>query len=131
MSTTSYINSSPFVINRVRRPPAGINMSMPEKGSVSGFQNRRRKSFLSLFTKWTLPVHGSTSTLPLGLGSCLRMMIVADRGKVLSFALAAPVVATVILLSKLITFRGAGNLGQRGARVARAVLENPPEYSRF
>src|SRR5437016_999847 len=108
MLTTPYMNSSPSFINTLTRPRAGINISMPAKGSLSGFQKRSRYSFLSLFAKWTLPIHGSTSTLLRGLGSCLRMVMVLDRGKVVSFALAAPVVATVILLSKLTAFRGAG-----------------------
>src|SRR6266480_1558044 len=43
---------------------------------------------------WTMPVHGATSTLPSGLGFWSRMVIVADRGKVVCFALATPGVAT-------------------------------------
>src|SRR5438046_8896590 len=79
--------------------------------------------------KWTLPVHGATSTLPLGLGAWSRMVIVADRGRVTCLALAAPVVDTVVLLSNLTASRGAGNLGQRGARAGRAVAEDPSESS--
>src|ERR1700730_4429386 len=103
---------------------------MPASGSVSGFQKRRRYSFLSLFSKWTLPIQGATSTLPSGYGVWSRMVIVADRGKVVCFAFAAPVVATVILLSKLTAFRGAGNLGQRATRAGRAAAEDPSECNR-
>src|SRR5215467_1278859 len=107
-------------------------MSMPLSGSVSGLKNRRRYSFLSLFTKWTLPVHGATSTLPEGWGSCLWIFMVADRGRAFSLAFAAPVIATVILLFLRITaFRGAGNLGQRGARSDWAALSGLPECTRF
>jgi len=63
--------------------------------------------------------------LPDGLGSWLRTEIVRDRAKVVSFAVAAPVVDTVILLSNLTAFRGAGNLGQQEARAGRAVAEDP------
>src|SRR5712692_3028084 len=114
----------------VTRPLAGSRMSMPAFGSVFGFHERRRYSFLSLFSKWTLPPSGVTSTSPEGLGCCSRMVMVADRGKVVCFAFAAPVVGTVILLSKSIDFRGAGNLGLREARPERAAPEDPPEYSR-
>lgn len=58
------------------------------------------------------------------------MEIVADLAKVVSFALAAPVVDTVVLLSNLTASRGAGNLGQRGAREDRAVAEDPSVNSR-
>src|SRR5712672_2153187 len=100
---------------------AGSRMSMPERGSVWGFQKRRRYSFLSLFAKCTLPVHGATSTLPSGLGSWSRMVMVLDRGKMACFAFAVPVEVTVILLSKITAFRGAGNLGQRGGPAGRAA----------
>src|SRR5207249_599523 len=83
-----------FLIITVTRPLAGSKMSMPASGSVFVFQKRRRYSLLSLFAKWTLPVHGATSTLPSGLGFWSRMVIVADRGKVVCFALATPGVAT-------------------------------------
>src|SRR6266699_5015596 len=116
-------------MSTVTRPLAGSKMSMPARGSVFVFQKRRRYSLLSLFMKWTLPVHGATSTLPLGLGAWSRMVIVADRGRVTCLALAAPVVDTVVLLSNLTASRGAGNLGQRGARAGRAVAEDPSESS--
>src|SRR5947207_11878245 len=81
-------------------------MSMPARGSVFVFQKVRGYSLLSLFAKWTLPVQGATSTLPSGLGFWSRMVIVADRGKVVCFALATPGAATWFSFQSLLLSAG-------------------------
>src|SRR5689334_20262651 len=86
-------------------------MSIPRRASESGLKKRRRYSFLSLFTKWTLPIHGATSTFPNGLGVLLGTLMGADRGMACSFAVAGAAVATVILLFKSYGFPRGRKLG--------------------
>src|SRR6266478_3904055 len=63
----------------------------------------------SLFSKTTLPASGVTSTLSLGLGSWLIMVMVLNRGNALSFVSIAAVVAMMFISSENL-LRGSGLL---------------------